>query len=192
MSDFQRLFSPALLKFLLTTAAFVSAGQARAAEQCVCANPPGTVQESLQRSSACFVGRVEQTTKSAIKEGYNEVRMVVLDRFKGLDDIRGSDVVIYTKRNQHECGMEFLGGQDYIVFATGNPAGLKVDNCLGSGVRDTMIPKEEELRRLVGRAPKQVEIKKPEAAPKKKPVTGLSRDLYFELGPDALKQQPRN
>lgn len=107
--------------------------------QCPCPPPAPNVRAAYDGSSVVFIGRVDRITKSALKDGKYEVKFSILRKFKGFDEIVGENVVLFTPIDAKLCGYQFLVGQDYIVYGTGNPAAYLATSCTRTGILDNLL-----------------------------------------------------
>lgn len=119
-----------------------------AAAECACPPVPPPL-EALKRSSTAFIGSVINLKKSPIKNGFTEVKFSLLKRIKGFEEIPGDTVIVFMPTAAEECSYPFSEGQDYVVFASGNPAGLKTTSCSGTNFLDVVPEKDREI--LLGR-----------------------------------------
>jgi hypothetical protein len=120
-------------------------------EKCVCDEKP-PLPKLLERSTLSFVGRVEKTDNNPRRAGFTEVTFVVLNRFKGFDEVRTPKVLIYTPKEE-SCSYGFRVGLDYMVFASGTPAFFKVDSCSGSEVLENAYTDVERVKRMTANDP---------------------------------------
>lgn len=93
------------------------------------------VEKAFQESSTVFVGRVEQIIESPLRPEMYEVKFVLLTNYKG-DDTEGRFRVVYTPLTEALCGYAFTPGQEYVVYATGNPAYYKTNSCTRTAILD--------------------------------------------------------
>lgn len=121
------------------------------AEGCPC-SPQKSVEEAYQNSSAVFVGRVEHLIKSPLRAEMYEVRFVVFSNYKGTIESERRVQVVYTPLNDAQCSYKFISGQEYLVYAVGNPAFYKTDTCSRTNVLDTA---QEDIGKLVELAKKE-------------------------------------
>ena len=85
---------------------------------------------AYKNASTIFVGRVDEQKPSALKPDFTEVKFVVFRKFKGFEELPNSQFVhLFTPKEQAACGYNFINGFEYLVFADGTPASLKVDHC---------------------------------------------------------------
>ncbi|MCC6953325.1 MAG: hypothetical protein IT290_04340, partial [Deltaproteobacteria bacterium] len=94
------------------------------------------------------IGSAEKVTRSPVKEGYMEARFTIMKRLKGFDEILGDKVFVFTPDKPENCGYPFSPGQDYVVFAQGNPAGLRTTSCLGTVYLDNVTGEIDSLLKL--------------------------------------------
>ncbi len=121
-----------------------------AALACSCSEKP-SLEDSLKNSSLIFVGRVLDQRETAFKPNHTEVRFTVFKKFKGFEEIPKSAeyVVVYTPREESLCGYSFSNGFEYLVFATGSPAFLKVNLCSRTDVLENAQLDQHRLLRLL-------------------------------------------
>ena len=119
------------------------------AQNCSCPKKP-ELEESYADSSVVFLGQVENQEDSVVRPEYIEVRLAVQRKFKWLNELSGSQsIVVYTPPEQAKCGYPFQNGFDYLVFAKGNPAFLRVDSCSRTNVVENSQLDREKLQRLM-------------------------------------------
>lgn len=120
-------------------------------EKCVCDDKPA-LPKLLEKSTISFVGRVEKTDNNPRRSGFTEVTFVVLNRFKGFDEVRTPKVLVYTPKEE-SCAYPFRVGLDYMVFASGTPAFFKTDSCSGSEVLESAYTDVERIKRMTANDP---------------------------------------
>lgn len=139
-----------LLPTLFLGSLFVHLLLPSSAFACSCSEKP-SLEESLKKSSLIFVGRVLDQRETAFKPNHTEVRFTVFKKFKGFEEIPKSAeyVVVYTPREESLCGYKFSNGFEYLVFATGSPAFLKVNLCSRTEVLENAQLDQHRLLRLL-------------------------------------------
>jgi hypothetical protein len=146
--------------YLIFAAVVFFAPAGASAETCTCPKKP-ELEESQLQSSAVFVGRVETQEDSVLRPQFTQVRVVVLRKFKWLEEFAtNQSVLVYTPKDEASCGFKFQNGFDYLIFAKGNPAFLRIDTCSRTQVMENA---QLDLQRLMRT------IKTPEANPGAKP-----------------------
>ncbi|OVE79984.1 hypothetical protein BVY02_01690, partial [bacterium J17] len=120
------------------------------------------IRTALGNSTMVFVGRVEELRENPLKPGLKEIKLAVLRKFKGFEEVQTRFVYVYTPNESALCGFNFSGGMDYLVFASGTPAHFKTNICsrtrlLDDAQRDVQLlmrlmkkKKARELRSLKG------------------------------------------
>ena len=138
------------LLLVLCTAALSTFFPLQAALACSCAEKP-TLEQTVKDSTLIFVGRVLEQRETAHKPDYTEIRFTVLKKFKGFEEVpKSADyVVIYTPNQESLCGYAFSNGFEYLVFASGKPAFLKVDLCSRTDVLENAQLDQHRLIRLL-------------------------------------------
>jgi hypothetical protein len=81
----------------------------------------------------------------------NEAQVRLMGRYKGLEEVKGNTIYVYTPGEIGECGLKLLVGQDYIFYAKGSPARFIVDACSRTGILDNALDDMEGLARLSGK-----------------------------------------
>lgn len=107
-------------------------------EGCTCPpTPPLNI--AYQTADIAIIGKVEKISESVYRQGYLEVRFYVMKKFKWPEELGGDSAILYTRPKPEDCGYPFMRDQDYIVYATGNPAGLTVTKCSRTNVLDNVL-----------------------------------------------------
>ncbi|MEV6243609.1 hypothetical protein [Lentzea sp. NPDC051838] len=122
MKRIARLAAAAVLMAGLTAA---TAGTAHA-----CSCVPFTEEQLLERADHVFQARV--LSKSEEPDQMMRYRVVVSQERKG-DVPRYLSVISH--RSSATCGVEFVVGKDYVVYATGDAKDRRVETHLCSGTR---------------------------------------------------------
>lgn len=120
-------------------------------QDCQCPGPVKGTKDSFQQADLVFVGSIEKYQKSALRPGYNEAQVRLMSRLKGMDDLKGSSLYLYTPEEATKCGIKFLVGQDYIIYAEGNLARPTATSCTRTGILDNALDEMEELQKLAGK-----------------------------------------
>jgi hypothetical protein len=83
---------------------------------CSCAQPP-SVKEELDRSKAVFTGKVIQVNEKQPLNGYISKKVIfeVSQVWKGIEQ---SQIQITTGQGDGDCGIDFVLGKDYLVYAS--------------------------------------------------------------------------
>jgi hypothetical protein len=132
--------------YLIFAAILFLAPISTSAETCDCPKKP-ELEESQTQSSAVFVGRVEGQEDSVLRPQFTQVRMVVLRKFKWVEEFASNQsILVYTHKDEASCGYKFQNGFDYLVFAKGNPAFLRIDACSRTQVMENA---QIDLQRLM-------------------------------------------
>lgn len=116
-------------KFLLASFIFAAlfTAQAQPAYACSCIIP-GTPQEEMGNASAVFSGKVLEIEETGY--GYN-VTLEVLEAWKGIDE---ATVQVHTGFGGGDCGFNFEGGREYVVYASSSEDGFEVYSCSLTGL----------------------------------------------------------
>ena len=131
--------------------AFFGFADACLAQNCACPKVP-EVEEAFAQSSAVFVGKIENQEESALRQNMLQVQVFVKNKFKWLDELAGKQLtVIYTAPENDPCGFKFQNGFDYLIFAKGNPAFLKVDVCSRTQVLENAQVDQQKLQRILNK-----------------------------------------
>lgn len=136
-----------LLFSLILLAAIPVAAQ----EECKCPSAVKSLRESYLESDGIFVGSIERFQLSALRPGMNEAQVRLMGRYKGLDEVKGNVIYVYTPAELAKCGLKLLVGQDYIFYAQGSPARFIVNACSRTGILDNALDDMQELGRLSGK-----------------------------------------
>ena len=107
------------------------------------------IRAALADSTMVFVGRVEELKENPLKPGLQEVKLAVLRKFKGFEEVQTRFVYVYTPKEAALCGFKFSGGMDYLVFASGTPAHFKTSICSRTGLLDDSQRDVQLLMRLM-------------------------------------------
>lgn len=139
------------LKFLICSLIFQAYFHSACfAESCSCPETSSVV-NALENSSVVFIGKVESINKSGRRKNFQEIRFKVVPnrRFKGFDDLPNNEyLLLYTPIEKSSCSFPFAEGFEYLVYANGNPAFLKVDSCSRTMFLDKAMEDQEKLLRL--------------------------------------------
>lgn len=128
----------ALIAISIAVSAFVVRGPA--AWSCSCAT--ATIQEQFRNSSVVFAGlaaTVESSDRGVVAS------FAVDDVFKGTV---GQNVAIATQAGQAACGVPFIAGQRYAVFARAEAQTLSTDLCSGTTQDARAVAKAGYLPRV--------------------------------------------
>ena len=118
----QKLFLPFLLTIVVSIAIVTPASA------CPCGEKK-SIADEFASASLVFVGRVEYTSEHPLKPGETQVKLYVIQRIKGFEEVFSENVTVYTPKEEEKCSYPFAGGLDYLVYASGNPAHLKATSC---------------------------------------------------------------
>ncbi|MBL7662140.1 hypothetical protein JNK13_05250 [bacterium] len=119
-----------------------------ALSECQCPEKPSLTQ-AVKDASVVFAGRVTNIRKSALRQGQLEVRFSILKYLSGdIDGNKPELVVVFTPEELGTCGLKFVSEQDYLVFASGNPANLKTTSCTRTAALDIS---QEDVKALEAR-----------------------------------------
>ena len=118
---------------------------------CSCAEPAG-LDDAFSTATSVFSGRVTSIRKSALRKGQNEIQFSIMKAYKGaiLDD-NLDQIMIYTPDSEERCQYDFQREQDYLVFASGNPAYLKVEKCGRTGQIESVMADIDALDKKTGK-----------------------------------------
>ena len=116
------------------------------ADSCSCPKKQ-ELEEAYAQSSAVFIGRVELQEDTVLRPEYQQVRIVVLRKFKWPEELTSQSLVLYTAKEEAKCGYKFQNGFDYLIFATGTPAFLRVDECSRTEVLEKAQGDQLKLQR---------------------------------------------
>ena len=122
---------------------------ALAESACKCSTPD--TKTAFNNSSLVLIGRIVKTAPSIYKKGYSEINILPTAVFKGSEEVRDKDIIIYTKLSPEECGAQLIPGLDYIIYASGVPAFLTTTSCsrntLLDSAKDEIVKLKEILKR---------------------------------------------
>jgi hypothetical protein len=143
----------------------ISAAWTTPAFACPCGDKP-PISNARDSASLVFLGRITGVTPSSFREGFNEVQVEVIKMIKAGEEEWGREITIYTPNLSGKCGFSFIAQLDYIIYAEGNPAFLRVTSCSRTTMFDTS---KDEYRELVGATPPPSPSPSPKRTPK--PIT---------------------
>jgi hypothetical protein len=111
----------------------------------------GTIDKEFNKSDVVFLGQVvEKKSAGIIRPGYTKIRFIPMKVYKGMDLLPNQDsFTVFTPDSEKNCGLNFSNRIDYIVFAKGNPAFLKVISCSLTDIQDKSKTTQKELERLI-------------------------------------------
>lgn len=109
-----------------------------------------SIAEELSSANVVFVGQViELRPRFPLHEGYTYVRFLPQKKYKGFDTYPNKDsIVVFNPEPTDPCFMKFIKGNDYLVFANGNPGYLKTSNCGHTGLQEDRTKEITELDKL--------------------------------------------
>lgn len=115
------------LAVTLAVVAFVAAVQPTCVFACTCRRP-GPPQEALTNATAVFSGRVTAIRAPADRGGPDpvEVTFAVTQGWKGADQ---PTVVVDTPGSSASCGVDFVEGEAYLVYASASEGRLQTNLC---------------------------------------------------------------
>ena len=126
----------------LAVVAVVAMVQPQCAFACSC-RPPGPPAETLANATAVFSGRVTAVALPADTGGPLPVQVTfaVAQTWKGTNR---STIVVNTPASSASCGVDFVQGQEYLVYALENEGTLQTNLCsrtapLGSAGEDLAV-----------------------------------------------------
>jgi hypothetical protein len=122
-----RSFLGGLIAALASAAALLHVA-AVPAHACTCLQSPPPA-EALERAAAVFAGRViamERDGRERDLHAEYPVRFAVATAWKGVHE---REVVVRTSVSTALCGYPFQVGEDYVVYADGEPGALRVSLC---------------------------------------------------------------
>lgn len=155
------------------------------AAACSCLPPEEPVQE-LRKSDVVFVGNVERVGSDPFKPGLKEISLKLSRSLKGLEDLGvGDNVVIYTSRDSASCGYDFAKNIDYLVYATGSRARLKVSLCSRTSYFDTSRKEVKELSNFLTENPEEASAGAREDEQEKPAVEQTNLDKQVMEEPDS-------
>jgi hypothetical protein len=104
---------------------------------CKC-KPKASLEKEFDNHDAVFLGQVtEFKSAGLIRPGFNIVRFEPTKIYKGKRHLPNLGIItIFTPDIEKDCGLTFTKGSDYVVFASGNPAFLRVDSCSLSNIQE--------------------------------------------------------
>ncbi|MFY0761839.1 hypothetical protein AB1K32_23870 [Metabacillus dongyingensis] len=111
---------------------------------CSCAQQP-SVQSELENKTAIFSGKVLKITGSSQKKVLIDVDLI----WKGPSQ---SQLIVETERDSAGCGVDFIEGENYLVYAYGDKFNLETGLCertnlltdAGDDIRNLGAGKEPE------------------------------------------------
>lgn len=166
MIQINRLFGGVLIMAMVISGVILGSNSTHA---CSCIARTYTAQERLDESQGVFVGIVKNVTKESVDEfSDNIVTFEVSKYWKGIGDVTTTEK-LRTSSDSAMCGMDFVVGKEYLVFASGivfaQPAiyppieggampvgGIKYQSMLCSGTTETQYA--AEIIKALGKAKK--------------------------------------
>lgn len=120
------------------------------ASACPCAKR-GTLESDIAKHDVIFVGQVMDIKPAGLlRPGYNLVRFMPMKTYKGKNLMPNLEsVTVFTPDTEKECGISFNKRIDYVVFASGNPAFLKVNNCTRTDVQENAKAMLVEMEKII-------------------------------------------
>ncbi|MCC6933799.1 MAG: hypothetical protein IT292_11220 [Deltaproteobacteria bacterium] len=115
--------------------------------QCNC-SAEGDVKNAYNEAAVVFIGSVQKISPSNYKQGYNEILFKILHIFKGIDELRNQEVVIYTPSNESECSYSFYQSFEYVVYATGKPIFYTTTSCKRNVILEKAYDEMIKLKQL--------------------------------------------
>jgi hypothetical protein len=111
----------------------------------------GTVEQEFNKSDVVFLAQVaEKKSAGIIRPGYTKVRFIPMKVYKGRDLLPNQEAfTVFTPDSEKNCELNFSNRIDYIVFAKGNPAFLKVTSCSLTDIQEKSKSTQIELERLI-------------------------------------------
>lgn len=111
--DYMKKFTVFLILFLLTSSSLLML-KPRVTFACSCVKEQ-PVQKEFSQSKAVFSGTViDIKTTKFLNPNYKKVLFEVSNTWKGISN---SQVIIKTGQGDGDCGISFIKGQDYLVYA---------------------------------------------------------------------------
>lgn len=143
-SNFTRIL--AILSVVLIS---ISIGEVQAEGKCNCPPKPN-IAADLKKSSVVFLGQVvEVRPQFPLHVGHYYIRFLPMKRFKGLENYPNPEnIVVYAPISSDPCSFRFIKGNDYLVFADGNPAFLKTNSCSNTGIQEDRSQEIFELNNI--------------------------------------------
>jgi hypothetical protein len=128
------------LAVALIAAALLPLTTTRSAVACSCTGV--SLQEEIDQTAAVFAGRVDDISERSPSERWLEVevRFEVSEVWKG--DI-GSEAVVVNPAQDSACGVNFLEGQTYIVYALAADTRLDTSSCTRTRIGRTLTSEED-------------------------------------------------
>lgn len=141
-----------IIKILILVCIFTFHSEVFANDKCVCP-PKSNLASEFKRNSVVFLGQVvEVRPQFPLHNNYYYVRFLPMKKFKGTENYPNSEnVVVYAPVSEDPCTFRFIKGNDYLVFAEGNPAFLKADSCSFTGLQEDRGQEILELNKLTGK-----------------------------------------
>ncbi len=123
---------------------------ARTVFACPCEERPSLV-KALEKASLVITARVGAVGKNPRKPGFTEIKVQVLEKFKGGEDLPSDVVIIYTPEAENNCSVDFAKGLDYIIYAQGTPAFYQTNSCTRTALLDDALLDVQRLIRILKR-----------------------------------------
>lgn len=110
----------------------------------------GSLAQELANSEVAFVGQVaEVRPEYPLHEGYYYLRFLPAKKYKGFESYPNKEsIVVFNQLPSNPCSFKFIKGNDYLVFAKGNPGFLKTSSCGYTGLQEDRAKEITELDKL--------------------------------------------
>jgi len=112
-------------------------------QSCQCPEEKPSIEAAADLATVIVLGSVQDIKNDPLKPGFNKVEIKPLRKVKGYEEFSPSKIVIYTEKGQ--CGFDFQVAGDYLIYANGSLAKLKVDRC---GRTAYFVHSREELTKV--------------------------------------------
>lgn len=147
-----------------------------AQEACKCpSEEKPSIAEAAEKATVIVMGNVKSVKDDPLKPGFSKVEIKPIRKVKGYDEFSPSKIVLYTEKGG--CGFDFQVAGDYLVYAEGSLAKLKVNKCGRTTYFDharAELTKVDEIVNYEIVEEEVIEVVEPKPEPKKPRPKGPS------------------
>lgn len=116
-----------------------------------CSCPPkGVLKAEVDKNDVVFIGQVSEVVNvGALRPGYQMVRFLPMKKYKGKELLVNPEKIsVFTPDSPTKCGVKFSRQIDYLVFASGSPAFLKVTSCSLTDIQENHKESQRQLEEM--------------------------------------------
>ncbi len=164
------------ISIFLFLSIFLAMDVAAAQEPCQCpSKEKPSMAEAAEKATVIVMGNVQSVKDDPLKPGFSKVEIKPIRKVKGYDEFSPSKIVLYTEKGG--CGFDFQVAGDYLIYAEGSLAKLKVNKCGRTTYFDharAELTKVDELVNYEIVEEEVIEVVEPKPEPKKPRPSGPS------------------